>query len=343
MPAEANLSPHAAERVCREAAQKSFDQSARSLMIDWHLEALAGKQVQRWALALGDRLVHERDREVREYQKGRRPAAPGNGPVLLVIGVDGGCYQNREKDPQTASRWRGDKVCTVTSYLPGDGRKDGVKPQKLVTTHVATTRDCHALGPMARVEAERRGIRSARQVIVMGDCGNWIDPLRERHFGFHPRIADYNHAQEHLWDAARAVLGEDSSEVPALADRLAGQLYDGGVEKVIAYLHRQSQKLGPPREGDGEHHPRKVLADNVGFFERNKDHMDYPRYRRKGWPIGSGNTEAGVKQFNKRVKGTEQFWTEQGVETMLALRGLWISQDQRWNRHWAARPAYQSN
>ena len=42
--------------------------------------------------------------------------------------------------------------------------------------------------------------------------------------------------------------------------------------------------------------------------------MDYPRYRAKGWPVGSGVTEAGVKQFNKRVKGTEQFWTEEGVE-----------------------------
>jgi hypothetical protein len=33
--------------------------------------------------------------------------------------------------------------------------------------------------------------------------------------------------------------------------------------------------------------------------------MMYDVYRGKGWPIGSGNTEAGVKTFNKRVKGTE--------------------------------------
>jgi len=38
-----------------------------------------------------------------------------------------------------------------------------------------------------------------------------------------------------------------------------------------------------------------------------------------------GNTEAGVKQFNKRVKGTEQFWSEDGVEAILCLRGLWLS------------------
>jgi len=68
--------------------------------------------------------------------------------------------------------------------------------------------------------------------------------------------------------------------------------------------------------------------------------MRYPEYRAKGWPIGSGITEAGVKQFNKRVKGTEQFWGEPGVEAILALRGHWVSQDDRWDRYWDNRPAY---
>jgi len=60
----------------------------------------------------------------------------------------------------------------------------------------------------------------------------------------------------------------------------------------------------------------------------------------EGWPIGSGNTEAGVKQFNKRVKGTEQFWSEDGVEAILCLRGLWLSQDERWVVYWKNWPAY---
>jgi hypothetical protein len=36
-------------------------------------------------------------------------------------------------------------------------------------------------------------------------------------------------------------------------------------------------------------------------------------------------TEAAVKQFNKRVKGTEPFWNESGIEPILSLRGQWIS------------------
>ena len=39
-------------------------------------------------------------------------------------------------------------------------------------------------------------------------------------------------------------------------------------------------------------------------------------------------------------QGTEQFWREEGVEPILMLRALWISQDDRWPKYWANRPAY---
>ena len=68
--------------------------------------------------------------------------------------------------------------------------------------------------------------------------------------------------------------------------------------------------------------------------------MRYPEYRADGWPVSSGETEAGVKQFNKRVKGTEQFRTEAGIEPVLCLRAARVSQDDRWQRHRANRTAY---
>ena len=340
MPAEAELTPHAAERICREAAQKSFEESARSLNLDWKT-SLDGKQIQRWAEAFGESAVRDRDAEVLRYKRGERPASPANEPQLLVIGVDGGRYQSREKDPQTQSRWREDKVGTVTTYIPGDGTEEH-PPQKLVTTQVATARDAEAFGPLIRLEAERRGVRQAEAVTLMGDCANWIDPLGEKHFPCHPRIADYQHAVEHLWDAARAVLGADAPTVPRLARRWETLLYNGKVERVIELMRQEAGKLGDTRKDDGEHHPRRVLAGQIGYFDGNKQHMNYPEYRRKGWPIGSGNTEAGVKQFNKRIKGTEQFWGD-GIEAMLALRAMWKSQDERWQMHWATRPAYQTD
>src|SRR5207248_4702710 len=134
------------------------------------------------------------------------------------------------------------KVCTVTSYLPGDGKEPeqgGKAPQKLLTTHVATMGDSDAIGLLARVEAERRGLRQAAQVVVIGDCAQWIDSVRDEHFARYPRIADYDHAVEHLWDAARAIRGRDAPQSPAvsgLANELETLLYDGRVGEVIRRL-----------------------------------------------------------------------------------------------------------
>lgn len=338
MPVEVPLTPRAARRVAREGALHSFDQAALALNEDWgtHLD---GKQIQRWSEAMGRVVVKEGQQEVRAYEQGCRPASPPNAPVLLVIGMDGGRVQTREKQGENGSRWREDKVSAITSYLPGDGTPEH-PPTPLVTTYVATMEKSEAFGKLVHVEAERRGMRQASTVLVMGDGGNWIDPLSHRERLHDRRIVDYYHAAEHLYEAARAALGKDAPETLALAEELKGALWNGELDSVIAPLRLHAERLGPPRPGEGPDHPRRVLANNVSYFETHRHHMDYPTFRQKGWPIGSGVTESAVKQFNKRVKGTEQFWSMPGVESILSLRALWLSQDGRWERYWNTRPAY---
>ena len=114
----------------------------------------------------------------------------------------------------------------------------------------------------------------------------------------------------------------------------------GPFEAVARTLREAAQRLGAPRPDDDREHPRRVLANAVEYFEKHRVHMDYPAYRKKGRPIGSGVTERGVKQFYKRVKGAVRFWTPPGVESILALRSLWLSQDGRWSQYWTNRPAY---
>lgn len=341
LPACVPLTPLAAERVAREAAEHAFGQSARSISLDWHLppeEPLDGKQIERWAERLGQDVVDQRQAEVEALGRGCKPEGPLNAPALLVVGMDGGRVQMRQPDPQTQSRWREDKVLSLTSYLPGDGRDK--KPRKLVTTYVATMHDAAAFGPMVAVEAYRRGLWQAPVVLNISDGGNWIDPLAELHRLADVRIIDFYHAAERLFAVAAAVAGPETPQAKALGEELKDLLHAGQVSAVIARLKTEAAHLGPARPTDGPAHPRAVLRQNLGYFEKHQDHMHYDEYRRKGWPIGSGNVEAGVKGFNKRVKGTDQFWIKSGVESIMALRALWMSQDQRWERYWNNRPAY---
>jgi len=336
LPLEANLSPKAAARIAREAATQSFDNAARALNIDW-ATSFDGKQIQRWGEALGQTLVEARQKELEGFQRGIVPACPENEHQLLVIGSDGGRVQTREKNPQTGSRWKEDKVLTITSCLKGDG--DSKPPTKLLTTCLATMQDAKTFGELVRLEAEKRGIRKAVEVIGIHDGGNWIDPLWEKHFGCHPRILDYYHAAEHLHEVARAITPSDSVDAPALAEQLVRLLWEGKIDPLLDRLRELSAQAGEPLESDVPSHPRRVLASNVGYFEKHRNHTDYPTYRARGWPIGSGITESGVKLFGKRVKGTEQFWKLEGAETILALRSMWLSEDEHSAYYWLGRPS----
>ena len=296
------------------------------------------RQVNRWSRALGRLPLAQQQQQIQEIQSGVHPASPPNAPDLLVIEVDGGRWQGKEKDPVSGGRWHEQKVCTVVKYALGDGQEKEPKP--LVASVVATTADAQEFGPLCRLEAEKRGLREADQVLVIADGGNWIDPLLQRTFHGYVRILDYYHASEHLWEVADAIYGGNLAAGQRYGEKLEGWLWNGQTRKLLKELGRQHHRLGPPPPQAPPTDVRQVVAENRGYFTTREDQMDYPAYRAKGWPIGSGAVEAGVKQFNKRIKGTEQFWHQQSLEPILALRGLWLSQDQRWERYWATRPAY---
>ena len=53
--------------------------------------------------------------------------------------------------------------------------------------------------------------------------------------------------------------------------------------------------------------------------------MKYAEYRKQGVPVVSSLVESMVKQINRRVKGTEKFWGEEGAEAILSLRADYLS------------------
>ena len=65
--------------------------------------------------------------------------------------------------------------------------------------------------------------------------------------------------------------------------------------------------------------------------------MDYPRYRSKGWVIGSGPVEAACKQVvGQRLKGTGMRWSEGGADAVCHLRALFRGEKGQWDAYWAS-------
>ena len=141
--------------------------------------------------------------------------------------------------------------------------------------------------------------------------------------------------------AAAAAATPPPPDAEPLAEELGelvGLLWHGRTDALIGRLAELSAAAGPPRPADPKGHPRQALAANLAYFRRHRGHVDYPAYRAKGWPVGSGITESGVKRFGQRVKGTEQFWSVGGAEAILALRGKWLSEDEASSHYWLGRP-----
>jgi hypothetical protein len=93
--------------------------------------------------------------------------------------------------------------------------------------------------------------------------------------------------------------------------------------------------VGPAPPGCPEDDPRRVVAEAVGYVGNNRSRMGYPRYRKLGLPTSSAPVESTIKRLNRRLKGTEKFWSAGGGEALLTVRAAYLSEDGRVRRYWA--------
>jgi hypothetical protein len=95
--------------------------------------------------------------------------------------------------------------------------------------------------------------------------------------------------------------------------------------------------LGLPAKDEPETSPRQAVATALGYLENHKDRMRYDAFRREGLPLTSCHVESLVKLFNRRVKGTEKFWSEAGAEALLQLRSDYLSETEPLTGFWERR------
>jgi len=215
------------------------------------------------------------------------------------------------------------------------------RPELAVRTYVATTAPVDRFGPMVAAEARRRNFAAAAARAFLGDGSAWIWGLHRRSFPTFVAIVDFLHALAHLFTAAKAMTADTEGRWE-LFGAWAEACWKGRVDPVIAELGTWCEiqaGLCGGLEGLGDDDPRRAVARVLGYLEDNRERMDYPRYRREGLPWTTSHMESTVKIFNRRVKGSEKFWSEDGAEAILQLRAAFLSEDGRLDRHLKERPS----
>jgi hypothetical protein len=217
-------------------------------------------------------------------------------------------------------------------------RRKRMSPCPLMRTTVATTGNVDAFGYLVATEAHLRNFHEAKTSAVIGDGGNWIGPLADLHFPDSHQILDFLHLLVHLYAASISAYRNQPARSWPLYVSLLTHAWRGQTKDLREELDRHAARIGKPLTDTPEDDPRSVLARVVKYVRDNESRMKYPEYRRLGLPITSSLVESLIKQFNQRIKGSEKFWCRSRVEGVLQVRGAYLSEDDRADRHFAQRP-----
>jgi hypothetical protein len=227
-------------------------------------------------------------------------------------------------------------VSTAAEEEAGPDFKERVgRPETLVKSVVATSGDVQTFGPRLAQAAYERGFHAAarKAFVADGSSTNWS--VWRRYFSHYTPILDFVHALMYVYAAAMA--GRAANEGWLHYRDWAQWLWGGEIDRLLAALQQRQQELGvPDKKETGT--PRAQLASSLGYLLNQRERMKYPEYRRQGLPLTSSPIESTIKQINRRIKGTEKFWSE-GADPMLHLMADRLSQTNVTVKFWSDRLA----
>lgn len=217
-----------------------------------------------------------------------------------------------------------------------DSLKESYRSPNILRRHViASRRDVKFFGPHLASEAWRLGFLHAEKGAFVGDGSETNWGVWRAYFPRFTPITDFVHAVCYLYQAIMQNLPVD--EGWDLYCRTAQMLWSGEPAEVLDGLLGLQQKVGLPNADEPESSPRNQLAAAVRYLKNQQSRMRYAEYRQAGLPITSCHMESTIKQINRRVKGTEKFWSQDGGEAILQLVADHLSDHSPLERFWTRR------
>jgi hypothetical protein len=289
-------------KVCgRLAAQiPSFDDARDSLAEDYRVR-LAKETIRAIAEAAGATVLEQEDARRRRGMERQDPLPQTDKqPEIACVFADGTTVHS-------AGDWHEIRVATVaTEDAAGKPLGRQSRARFLEVEEVAWT-----LVLLAR----QLGYQNAKRRAFIADGAAWLWKLQEAYFPSATAILDGYHLAEHVHKAANALHGQGQPEAQQWATQIKDELWQGRAATALARVRRELAKARSPSK-------RAALQELATYLGNNQHHMDYPRYRALGLPVGSGQVEAQCKTLvGARCKQAGmRNWTCRGAEAILRLR-----------------------
>ena len=175
-----------------------------------------------------------------------------------------------------------------------------------------------------RQASQLTGLTSKTDIVGVADGGIGLSKELKKQFPTMQFILDKSHLKDHFYETAEKMGLSKAARVQWVMPRV-NAISNGDVENVLEELGQEYERNSSER-----------LKRLIGYINRFDDALDYSRFKRKGYPIGSGEIESAHKSIpQKRLKIPGASWHPDSINPMFALRIL--RADDWWNDFWNQR------
>ena len=224
------------------------------------------------------------------------------------------------------------KMAYVAMVYNARSEHDSTRPPPRQVRYLSGFYDFQTLGRQLHHEALEVGWTAAEQQIAISDGGNGLEDFFCTYFPKAECILDFWHAKEYLVELAKAMYPSDEAARQSWTDEICHQLKHAGGPAVRARLETLDVSSASAEV-------RETHRCTVQYFRNHEHRMDYPRYVRNGWQIGSGPVESACKTVvGNRLKGGGMRWGKAGADAVCHLRGLYLSEPACWDSFWNPPP-----
>jgi hypothetical protein len=299
-----NLAPRQHEHLVHLASWMPFAQASSLLTL--LLGVQAGKEtVRRLTEQAGEPVEQAQTQAAKaEWQEKTTQIAP---PARLVMSADGAYV------PLVKGEWAEVRTLAIGQVKTSraSGKKSETRAQNLSSFSRMTSAE--RFSELAEVETRRRQVVQAEQVCAVMDGAGWLQGLVDVHRPDALRILDFPHAAEHLSLLLQTLEQAGISLSADLLPRLLHHLKHRGPRALLRLAKRLPAHLSEV-EGVREH---------LSYLQKREALMDYPEFRKHGWPIGSGSVESANKLVvQARLKGAGMHWERKNVNPMPGCRAM---------------------
>lgn len=167
------------------------------------------------------------------------------------------------------------------------------------------------------------GFQNYSERVFVADGSEKLWELAKTYYQFTIGILDINHARSHIRDCGKALYRDDPKRAKAWGQSWAKRILDEGARPLLVHLKELEQQTW-------DIEPARLLKNLIAYVETHEEHMRYPEFVAKGYPIASGAIEGANKHILiSRCRRAGQQFKKANAQHLLTLRTALL--DNRWD------------